>query len=279
MRARPVPGRRRADLERHPVALPDIVARAAHLREVPAGAEIARPHLGIRLEPAAGQHDRLRAQIDKAPVAAHPHPGDAVIALQQRHRRGLVQDRDAVALGAAVQRLHQFLAAAPDVAGQPAPELELAVDAKRLPPEPQLEAHPLLAHPHAGLEALRYQDFGQVRVAAVFGKPADIVVILFLGVGADIDIFQLVVADVGNEPREVVEAVIDDAPGAAGKGRIAAAPVLRRDLQHQHRGAVLPGRQRGAGRRVAGPDDDDVMLGNVHAVPPARSTDSHAGLS
>ena len=126
------------------------------------------------------------------------------------------------------------------MAGQPAPELELAIDAKRLPPEPQLEAHALFTHPHAGLEAFRYQDFGQVRVAAVFGQPADIVVILFLGVGADIDIFQLVVADIGNEPREVVEAVIDDAPGAAGKGRIAAAPVLRRDLQHQHRGAVLP---------------------------------------
>ena len=115
------------------------------------------------------------------------------------------------------------------------------------------------------VEALRDQDFGQVGVAAVFGEPADIVVILLVGVGADIDIGQLVVADVGDQPREIVEAVIDDAPGAAGKGRIAAAPVLRRDFQHQHRGAVLLRRQRGAGRRVAGADDDHVMLGNVHA--------------
>ena len=271
MRARPVPGRRRADVERHLVALPGVVARAADLREVPAGAEIARPHLGIGLEPAAGEHDRFRAQIDKPPVAAHPHAGDAVIALQQRHRRRVVQDRDPLALGAAVQRLHQFLAAAPDVAGQPAPELELAVNLESLPPEPQLEAHAFLAHPHAGLEALGDQDFGQIGVAAVFGQPADIVVILFFGVGADIDIGQLVVADVGDQPRQIVEAVIDDAPGAAGKGRVAAAPVLRRDFQHQHRGAVFPRRQRGAGRRVAGADDDDVMLGNVHAFPLDRS--------
>ena len=110
-----------------------------------------------------------------------------------------------------MQRLHQLLAAAPDVAGEPAPELEFAVDLERLAAEPELEAHALLAHPHAGLEALGDQDLGQVGVAAVFGQPPDVVVILLLGVGADIDIRELVLADVGDQLRQIVEAVIDDA--------------------------------------------------------------------
>ena len=213
-------------------------------------------------------------------MVAHPHPVDAVDRPAAAPTAGVSYSTGMpVALGAAVQRLHQFLAAAPDVAGEPAPELELAVDRNACRPSPSWKRTPFSRIHTPVSKLLRDQDLGQVRVAAVFGQPADIVVILFLGVGADIDICQLVVADVGNEPREVVEAVIDDAQGAAGKGRVAAAPVLRRDFEHQHRGAVLPRRQRGAGRRVAGADDDHVMLGNVHAVPPARSTDSHAGLS
>src|SRR5580704_15144587 len=104
----------------------------------------------------------------------------------------------------------QLLAAAPDMAGEAAPELELAADLERLAAEPQLEAHALLAHPDAGVEALRDQDLGQVGVAAVFGEAPHIVVILLGGVGADIDVLQLVAADVGNQPGEVVEAVIDD---------------------------------------------------------------------
>ena len=273
MRARPVPGRRRADVERHLQPLPGVEARAAHLGEVPARPEIARPHLGIGLEPAAGEDDRLGAQVDQPSLMAHPHAGDAVVALQQRDRRSVVEDRDLLAFGAAVQRLHQFLAAAPDMAGEPAPELELAVDPERLAAEPQLKAHALLAHPQPGVKAPRDQNLGQVGVAAVFGQPADIVVILFLGIGADIDIGEFVVADVGDQPGEVVEAVIDDAPGAAGKRRIAAAPVLRRDLQHQHSGAPLARRKCGTGRGIAGPDHDHVELfaaGDVHGSHPLR---------
>ena len=150
------------------------------------------------------------------------------------------------------------------MAGQPAPELELAVDLERLAPEPQLKAHALLAHPQPGRVAPGDQDLGQVGVAAVFGEPPDIVVILLLGVGPDIDSGEFVVADVGDEAGQVVEPVIDDAPRPAGKRRIAAAPVLGRNLQHQHRGAALLRRQRRASRRIAGADDDHIMLGDVH---------------
>ena len=115
------------------------------------------------------------------------------------------------------------------------------------------------------------QEFRQIGVAAVFGQPSDIVEILLGGVGADIDVLQFLIVDVGDQLREVVETVIDDPEGAAGKGGIAAAPMLRRDFQLQHRGAVFRRRQRGAGRGIAGADDDDVMLGNIHGkMPPTQ---------
>ncbi len=191
---------------------------------------------------------------------AHPHALDAAVALQQTDRRGLVQHRDPVMRGAGVQRLHQFLAAAPDMAGEPAPEFELAVDPERLPAEAELKTHPLAAHPHPSLEAAADQDLGHVRVAAVLGQPAHIVEILLLGVGAEIDVPELGLVHVGDQAREILAAVIDDAERAAGKRGVSAARLLGGDLQHQHAGTVLARRQGGAGRGIAGADDDDVEL-------------------
>ena len=189
---------------------------------------------------------------------AHPHPLDPAVAGEQGDRRRLIEHPDPVARGPRVQRLHQFLAAAPDMAGEPAPELELAVDAERLAAEPQLKAHALVAHPQCRLEAAADQDLGQIGVAAILGQPAHVVEILRLVISAEIDVGELVVVDVGDQPREVVTAVIDDAKGAAGKGRVAALLILGGDFEHQHRGTVLPRRECGAGRGIAGPDHDHV---------------------
>jgi len=104
-------------------------------------------------------------------------------------------------------------------------------------------------------------------VAAILGHPSHIVDILFFGVGADIDIGELVIADVGDEPGEVVKAVIDHPKSAAGKAGIAAARLFGGDLEHQHLRTRFARRQRGTGRGVAGPDHDHVELfaaGNVH---------------
>src|SRR5579862_3395628 len=103
---------------------------------------------------------------------AHPDALDPVVALEQGKRRGLVVNRDLLALAARVQRLHQLLAAAPDMAGEPAPELELAVDLERLAAEAELEPDTLVAHPAAGLEALGDEDLGEVGVGAPFGEAA-----------------------------------------------------------------------------------------------------------
>ena len=131
MRARPVPGRRRADLERHPVALRRCCSASRAPSRGPSRARDSAPASRhwprTRRRPAPPPS---RADRQSRPLRRTRTPATPSIALQQRHRRRLVQDRDALALGAAVQRLHQFLAAAPDVAGEPAPELELAVDAE-----------------------------------------------------------------------------------------------------------------------------------------------------
>jgi len=105
-------------------------------------------------------------------------------------------------------------------------------------------------------------------VGAPFGQAADIVVILLGCVSADIDIRKLVLAQVWDELSEVVEAMIDEAERPAGEGRVAAGRFLGRDLQHQHRDAVLARAQGRAGRRVSGADNDDVALGDVHFLPP-----------
>jgi hypothetical protein len=144
------------------------------------------------------------------------------------------------------------------MAGEAAPEFELAVDPKRLPAEAELEAHALAAHPHPGLETAADQDLGHVRVAAVLGQASHIVEILLLGVGAEIDVAELGLAHVGDQPGEILGAVIDDAERAAGEGGVAGACLLGRDFEHQHPGAVFVRRQGGAGRGVAGADDDDV---------------------
>src|SRR5690606_39437454 len=54
--ARPVAVGHGADVERHADAVAGVEARAAHLGDVPAGAEIARAPLGVGLEAAAGEH-------------------------------------------------------------------------------------------------------------------------------------------------------------------------------------------------------------------------------
>src|SRR6185437_11752857 len=58
MAARPVAAWAGADVERHADAVAGVVAGAAHLRHVPARAEIARAHFGVGFETAAGEHHR-----------------------------------------------------------------------------------------------------------------------------------------------------------------------------------------------------------------------------
>src|SRR5262249_56535104 len=73
--AGPVAAGARADVDGHADSVAGVKPRAAHLRQVPAGPEIARTPLRIRLETAAREHDRFAAQLGfDAVVADAPSP-------------------------------------------------------------------------------------------------------------------------------------------------------------------------------------------------------------
>ena len=70
MTAGPLAVRLRADVERHADAVAGVVARAAHFRHVPAGAEIARAPFAIRFETAATRAPPLCARISSSTPSA-----------------------------------------------------------------------------------------------------------------------------------------------------------------------------------------------------------------
>ena len=113
-------------------------------------------------------------------------------------------------------------------------------------------------HPGGGLEAVADQDFAEVLVGAVLRQLEHVVEILLLGVGAEVDVREVLVRHRGQHLEQVLDAAIGEAEGAAGEMRIAAALLERRRLQHQHARAVLAGRDRGAERGIAGADHEHV---------------------
>src|SRR5262245_6486441 len=144
---RPVAARARADVERHTDAVAGVEAGAAHLGEIPAGAEIAGAPFRIGLEAAAGEHDRLALKLADLAVMANAHAGDAVAIAQEVERAGAVANFDAALLRRLGEHVDEAGAATDRLYGQPAPELELALDLERLPAIDRDEAHALLAHP------------------------------------------------------------------------------------------------------------------------------------
>src|SRR5262249_8428539 len=78
--ARPLPVGLRTDLERHADAVASVVTGAAHLRHVPARAEIAGAPFPVCLEAAAGKHDCPAAEGFFYRADERTHPFDTVLA-------------------------------------------------------------------------------------------------------------------------------------------------------------------------------------------------------
>src|SRR5580698_3595607 len=93
--ARPVAARRGPDIDRHANAVAGVVARTAHLREIPAGPEIARAPFRIGLETTAGEHHRFRPQFAHLAVLAHADALDPVAVEQQIEAARRIVDVDA----------------------------------------------------------------------------------------------------------------------------------------------------------------------------------------
>src|SRR5580704_15319041 len=132
MTARPVAARCGADVDRHADALAGVEARATHLGEIPARAEIARAPFRIGLKTAAGEHHRFRPQLAHLAVLAHANALDPVAVEQQiEAARGIV-DVDAALFCRSCQHGDQAGARSEGFHRQPAPEFELAVDLEGL---------------------------------------------------------------------------------------------------------------------------------------------------
>ena len=202
---------------------------------------------------------------------AHAHAADAGIVREERERGRLVEHRNAGPLERAVQCLHEMLAAAPDVAGEPAPESEASAHLEGLPAERGLEAHAVALQPEARIVAIVDEDVGELRVAAELGEPAHVLEIAIGRVAPEIDAGEVEIGDVGREPDQVLDVGIDEAEGPSGEGRVPRARVGRCGLHHQHARPRGTGGECGIGGGIARADDDDIGargLGWVHGVLP-----------
>ena len=259
--AGPVAGRHGADIKRHANAVALVEAGPTRLGKVPAGAEIARPPRGIGLEAAAGEHDSPRTDFDRAlldPCAHAPHAG--VVGKKGMPWRSVV-DGDARLRSGPVERLDEARPAAPGFDRKPAPEAKVAVlPLERLAAVARLKAHALLAHPEQGAVAAGDELLHEVRVGAVLGKPCHVVVIVGLGVGAEIGLGQLALGEVGHQRAERVGPAKNHSHGACGICAVAAALFLRRGLQQPHARPGLRRRKRCRERGVAAAHDHDIGL-------------------
>ena len=106
--------------------------------------------------------------------------------------------------------------------------------------------------------AAGHELLDQVRVGAVLGEPGHVVVVIGLGVGAEIGFRQLAVGEIGHERAEVFRPVEDHPHGASGISAVAAALLFRRSFQQSHVGAGLGRSQRCRERGVAAAHDHDI---------------------
>src|SRR6185295_9146147 len=110
--ARPVAARARTDVKRHADAVAGVEAGAAHLGEIPAGAEIARAPFRIGLEAAGGEHDRLAVNFVYLTVVADAHAVDAIAVGQEIECAGAIADLDPALLGGFGEHVDEAGAAA-----------------------------------------------------------------------------------------------------------------------------------------------------------------------
>src|SRR5436190_8136913 len=261
-------------LDGHAMALPIVESSAADLGEVPVWPEVAGAHLRVRFKAAASQHHGLGTQLDVLATLARAHALHPAIRADESYGGRIVEHFDAGPFEGLVQRFDELRAAAEQVTGETAPELELAVDLERLPAECGLEANALLLEPQRRGVALADEDIRQIRVAAVLGQPMHVVVVLLGRVAAEIDVGEVEVANIRGERDEVLDSAEREAEGTAGEGRVTAASLFRRRLQHGDGGAHLARLQRRIGRRIAGTNHqhvDAAEVGSGHSDFPSLS--------
>ncbi len=254
-----------ADVEGGLDAVPGVVAGAAHLGQVPAGAQPLGPQRRVGPEAAAAQDHGLAVDLLVALVGLHPHPvHPACVVGQETGQGGLEEDLDPLALEDLVPHLHQAGAAVPGM------DEPLAVVPLEAPPHAvvgveDLPGDPRFLHPlHRGV-GLVDQELGQLGDRPAVGYAHHVVVEVVPGVGHQVHALELAGRHLGHEHALLRQAVVGVAKLSAGaEPGVAAFLGLRGLLQHQDLRAVLVGRE---GRRFSGvpqASDDDISRSPGH---------------
>ena len=259
-----------SDVQGHRDAVTGVEARAAHLREIPSGAEVAGTPLRVRLEAARSDDHGVGADLARVAAGPDPHAPNAVVVRQQRKSAAAVANVDPFALDRCRQRIDETLPATLHLQRQPTPEGELAVDVESLPVVARLEAHPLGGHPAHRRIAAPHQHFGEVGIGPVFGDACHIGQELLFGIAAVVVRRGLRVGHVGHEGTKVIDTVEGKADDARGEGAVTSAFVAGRPLEHGHIGALFTSSQRSAQCCVAAADHND-MTHQAQRTLPARS--------
>lgn len=171
-----------------------------------------------------------------------------------------VADLDARLARRAIIGVEQSRSAAPHFARQSAPELVSAVHFHGLAPVARLEAHALLAHPLERRVTVVDERLDEIGITAVLREPADIFEIVLPQVLAEIRARDLLARQIGNDLEQVFDAAIRGAHLPRRITRIAARVLRVGGFQHDHLRAVLPRRERRGHGRIAGADDDYVII-------------------
>ena len=260
--AGPVAGGRRSGLERHTDPVPGVVPGAAHLGQIPARAQVARPPLGVGLEATGREHDGVGLEVATMPLdgASHALHDTAIgrLTADELEPSRLVVHRDAQPLGLVEQVVHESGATADHLEDRAAPEREASLVAERLAAVAGREPHAMIPHPAQGRVAVRGEDVGQVGVAPVVGDPPEGRHEVLSRVRAEVRVGQLGFAQRADELEDVVGAVVGGTHQPRGERGVPSAPRLRRPLEQLDLRAGLAGGDGGAQSGVPGPDHQDA---------------------
>ena len=260
--SRPVAVGLGADVERHADAVAGVVAGAAHVAPAPSRGRGTARASPVRLEAAAGEHHGPARDLSEAARPMADHRADRPAPVEQELARPLgVVNLDADGVGALVERLDEAGAAADRLDRHAAEEVVPVADLVGLAPEHQDPADALLPHPHDGGTGAADEVVREVGVGQPLGEPHDVVEVLALGIGRQLDRLGLPLRHVGDDvAADVLEALVGEAEPARGEERIAAALGLGRLLEDEHARPRLARRQRRAQRCIAPAHHHQVVL-------------------
>jgi hypothetical protein len=108
--------------------------------------------------------------------------------------------------------------------------------------------------------AVTDQVLNQVRIAAMLGDPCHVIKKLIFRIRPEIGASLFLLAQVRNKKEQIIKTVVGDTDRTRGKGGVPPTLVNRGAFKHGDAGALFAGGECGAERRVAGANNDHVML-------------------